>query len=319
MKNPFTSIFFLLLLLAACEQDFDVFIPDEQPPVQTRVIDRFFDEARPAGHRYQLDATAGGELTLPSWGRFVLPPQALVEEDGDPATGTVDIEIRESLQRGDWLTSRLPGFAGDQLLALAAAVEVRITREERPLRLADGQFIELTLPSAETLSAPLLYAGEESGGRLQSWTEAPGVPAVTGTEVLDEEQDTMLPAFTLQSRHTGWLIMGEPAPSPAVVTDLCVLLPAWATEGNTAVYAVYSQRPSLVPLRWDDGAPDEARFCADDLPAGESLYLLAITADEAGTYAFQQRALELEGAIQLEWMEPQPTNLHDILEFLAGL
>lgn len=315
MKKIFYGIV-CSVLLTGCERDFDIFIPNETQPVQAQTIDRFFDEARPPAVELQLDAAAGGILTLPSWGTLRLPPQALLTESGDSVSGPVTVTVREALRRGQWLSSRLPADAGGQLLQTAAAIQIRITQSNDLLRLADDHHITLQLPAHEAVQTPRLFQRPADSSPAVSWSLIADFP-VTTSEVFDNDNQVTLPAYSVESDHLGWLLIGEYAQVTAA-TDLCVLLPAGHDPDNTTLYVVYEQRPMVCSLSWNENASGP-RFCRNDLPADEPLTLVAISVTDDEVYYFQHRNFSLEGEIQLEWMDPGETTLPAILEFLSGL
>ncbi len=317
MRKKLTGILLFLLLLAGCEKDFDVFIPDATSPVQVKTVDQFFEAAGPEVQQFEINADSGGTVVLASRGTLAIPPQALLDATGNPVSGTVRLTVREADSRGDWLRAHLSSVYEDGFLEIAAAIEVNFYRGEERLSVAGGQSFTAAIPVLDSLEAPALFWSQPDGGGPLGWSAVQPTNPLSYWQVFNEATETWLPAIRFAGAATGWLLAGQPA-APAEKTDICIVLPEGHDEDNTVAFAVYRDQPIIVPLLRDTAAAD-VRFCGDQLPAGTPLSLIVIRATAAGAFFFQQQDLTPPPGVQLEWMTPEPLPLPEIIERLEAL
>lgn len=125
----------------------------------------------------EMDAEMGGMVSGDRGALVVVPPAALVDEDGQPVTGPVDVHltpIDPSLPEEIGAVSGAflaVGEDGDTLLESLGMVDITIRQGGQKLQVADGEVLQLAIPVPEGSDPPAtipLWSFDEALGR---WVE----------------------------------------------------------------------------------------------------------------------------------------------------
>lgn len=109
-------------------------------------------------------------------GRFLIGAGSLVDAEGNPATGPVNIELTEAYTFDDILLAGLTTHSGDRLLETGGMFRIEATDEAgNELFLADGKNIAGSIPTDDFNEQMRLFAGlEHDDGELADWELTPG-------------------------------------------------------------------------------------------------------------------------------------------------
>ncbi|MEW5850022.1 MAG: carboxypeptidase regulatory-like domain-containing protein [Myxococcota bacterium] len=165
--------------------------------VTTYLEVRLATEAAPV----PLDATHGGAVTGPRGAQLVAPAGAFVDENGQTASGTVDVSLTAYDPSNDAELSAYPldlfgeERGGDQVqLETFGVLNVEVRQAGRALQVASGKTVELHIPAPASGPRPAtarLWRGDETQG---IWLEQ-------GPATLDEQSGTYVATTDHLSPH----------------------------------------------------------------------------------------------------------------------
>ncbi len=138
-----------------------------------------------ASAAYQIDASNGGSFTHTSGTRITLPPNSLVDKEGNPIHGSVDFYYREFRDPIDFMLSGIPmsyDSAGTQYnFESAGMFELRAFQQGKEVYVAPGEQIDVDFYSTNSASTFNFYAFDETSGnwdfRGKAGEQAPGMAA----------------------------------------------------------------------------------------------------------------------------------------------
>lgn len=172
----------------------------------------FFDRSlMPRDPAQQLDAAAGGTVTGRDGARLVLPANALVDGNGQPVTGTVDITQTPLDVSGEHL-SEFPGdFIGHgsggatNPIATYGTVEYAIEKNGQRLQLAPGKTATIQMPvyTTKRLNGAAVTAGQTEAFWWLDETTGEWTQEGTGTFVTSANSPTGL-ALEATVPHFSW-------------------------------------------------------------------------------------------------------------------
>lgn len=112
-----------------------------------------------------LDAATGGTFYGNSGTRYVFPPAAFVDGNGNPVTGLVQIAVKEFLKKGDMIFSRvLPVSDGEPLLS-GGEIYTNATQGGVNVYLAPGVTFTAKIPQGTTAQTGMgFFRGQEVTG-----------------------------------------------------------------------------------------------------------------------------------------------------------
>ena len=98
----------------------------------------------------KINADSGGVFTLASGSRITLPENALVDKNGNPVKGEVDLKFREFHSAIDILLSGIPmqlDESGSEYMSSGGMMEIRASQNGEELELAEGKSAAIELIS----------------------------------------------------------------------------------------------------------------------------------------------------------------------------
>jgi hypothetical protein len=101
----------------------------------------------------QADAQKICEISLPSGSHISIPAAALVDENGNPVQGKVDVRYREFKDQLDMLLAGIPmsydSGGVNYALQSAGMFQIEVSQNGRPLKLARGKSVTASVPSSD--------------------------------------------------------------------------------------------------------------------------------------------------------------------------
>lgn len=97
--------------------------------------------------------------------RYIIKGNSLLMPDGTPATGPVDIEVREFLDRGDMIFSKMLPESNGDLLVSGGEIDIKATKNGIPLRLSQSAPLQVNVPQGGTPATDMsLFSGMKKTG-----------------------------------------------------------------------------------------------------------------------------------------------------------
>ena len=138
-----TLLLALLFLIGACST------PEPTVTAPQSVVVPPIPELDPALEKHSFWAEEGGLWQLPSGTSITIPPDALVDHNGAPVRGMVDLYYRELHDAIDIYLSGIPMAYGDQHLTTAGSFEIKAFQQDQELFIRDRLSLEVRMASFE--------------------------------------------------------------------------------------------------------------------------------------------------------------------------
>ncbi len=251
----FLFLAFAALILGSCSKnddndiDFDKIIDGEELKLNIKV-NRI--EAKQA---YTVDAETGGEVNGEEGTILYFPANSFLDQNGDPVTGDVDIELVEIYNKAKMLLTKMPTNGrrpnGDvETLVSGGEFFVNATQDGQQLQLANA--FQLFAPAEEfddemrifngqnkdcdgnDVECDVVWEEDEQGGLEPMQREGPDGTGVTG-------YGGFLSNF-------GWTNIDRWYSDPRPKTVLYVDPPAGYDNTNSNVYISYDGEPTALAL-----------------------------------------------------------------------
>lgn len=314
-----------LALLFGCEKDQDVFIPREfgAEDLKGQVTDLLDAIASPA-ETFQWEVGEAHSFVTQNGSRLTIPSNAFMALDGrDELTGEVELTIREIIHKGDMIQFQLPAYNKESLLETLSALHIEAHLDGEALTLQAGVSIDWDIPADPFEGDLNLFYGLEDAGRVLDWVSATEVfvdqSQVRPIKILTPTGES-LNAYKAQPQQLGWwncsrFVMSEVSPAK---TSIKVDLPSHFNGQNSAVYLVFEDRRTVVPLIWNDIEYD-GQFSSPLVPVGEDIIVVAIADGTLDRSFLGFENLQTNQTDQTLTLPVFQRSLHTIQQFLAGL
>lgn len=137
--------------------------------------------------RTVITAQSGASITGKKGTQLIVPPNAFVDAAGNLIQGQVDVVLREALSPTDIIAANLQtATAQGKALESGGMLEITAYQHGRPLQLASGKSIEVTVTPKEYKPGMQLYEGKRVAGKLV-WDN----PVPLNEPVLEEQKSTL--------------------------------------------------------------------------------------------------------------------------------
>ncbi len=170
MKNPTFNILLIstmLIFFAACSNNSSPETQNPKPETQNPKLPSLPNESWAIPFEsFQLQAEEAVEIQTPGGSLIKIPAGSLVDADGKPVRGKVELSYREFHSAADIFRSGIPmrydSAGSSHILRSAGMFEMRAAQEGKPVFIAEGKEIELRMNSAKSGSYNF-YKLNESG------------------------------------------------------------------------------------------------------------------------------------------------------------
>jgi len=142
MKNSAVLVLVMALLFAACEPEIS-FVKEKIPAS----LDGFYQKQRGVTQPFSISNTSGGVITTSKGGKIYLPANGFETLSGGAVSGSVDISVKEILTPQDMIFNNIPTTSGGLLLESGGMYNIKVTKDNQPLRLKAGNFLRIVLPN----------------------------------------------------------------------------------------------------------------------------------------------------------------------------
>ncbi len=312
----------ILLLVASCRKDTDVFHVDDEVIIGssqwTGRISNFYAEVDDNAENFALDASFAATFKTAQQTEFHFSPNAFSTEAGVIVGGSINLEVAQLQSRGDLILNNISTLVDNQVMELTALYEISGLKGNLPLRLADDQNLQFTFPSDSPADNQQVLYGEAHQEGITLWpAQIQGIaPELSASEIFDETEDVWRLAVATQSSQLGWFGCAQVIEPASGTTSVCVNLPEGFNAFNSAVFLVFEDYWSVVKL---EGSPGQ-QFCTDHIPVGTPVKLVSISERESGNFYLDFKdiapAAGLENVVNLQ---PESMPLNEVMVWIESL
>ncbi|UAY52265.1 hypothetical protein [Ferruginibacter albus] len=335
MRKTYTITFLLITLawLSSCTKDTDVFIADAgqitQPDstwysslTSNMPINDLQKglQLRPDVDTITIDGINDNSIYSSSGLSCTIPANSLIDSNGIPVTGTINIESYLLQKKGELLRMGLPTVCNGKLLVSQGVFSIEAKKDGQKLKFADSAILSFSYPRIITnpqqaVQKVQLFAGSDTNGQF-NWNLLP--PNDSSNFILPTDQ---LYFSNITYANLKWINCDYfYADTLAGKITIAVKLPPYFTNVNTSVSIVFDDIRSVT------GAfPDIAskKFKSDKLPVGLNAKIVTVTKDGnfyyLGTKEFTTEPPSSDDGTQLVNVTPGRCTLNDINTLLNSL
>lgn len=315
----------MAMLLGGCQKDQDIFIPYEigAEDLKGQIVD-LLDEVTSTTETFQWEVNNAHTFFTRNGSRLAVPADAFMTLDGtENLEGQVELKIREVIHKGEMIKFQLPAHNHGRLLETLSALHIEASLNGQPLALRTGISIDWDIPAEEFTGDFNLYYGLEESGRVAEWAGATEVninqPPVRAIKILTQEGES-LNAYKAQPQQLGWwncsrFTMSEVS---AEEMNLKIELPLHFDGKNSAVYLVFENRKTVLPLDWNEIERD-GQFSSPLVPVGEDIIVVAIARGTLDRSFLGFESLRTNRTSQTLTLPLFQRSLHTIQQYLGSL
>ncbi len=173
--------FALLTALSGCEKGKkDVQLSD------AALLEQFFERNMVPTQNFTVDAGAGGVINTAGGTRITFPPNVLLTANGQPVTGTVNVEFKEIIDKADFVLSNKPTISDGLPLESGGTWLLEVKQNGQPLRIragnpAEGVRLNIKRDSAQQGNMQLFNATPKTNTNAVNWgpPRRPIIPLAT--------------------------------------------------------------------------------------------------------------------------------------------
>ncbi|MCB0515447.1 MAG: hypothetical protein R2798_08305 [Chitinophagales bacterium] len=250
MFNKFLGVCLIIIIgLAACRKDKDVFIPTELPSnIDSTIIvpsvgdiSKLYDAL--AVKPVTLTATLGTTncIYTPKGTQICFDENDFVLPDGTTATGDIEFHIIEILNRAEMIMSNKPTYSNGKLLGSGGEFHISVTQNGQELTLKQGAQLSLIYYSIESPFIPnyLLFYGTETPNGDVNW-DSVSTNQVNIFEPFTTQNGTIIFGYELETDSIGWINCDYFYPLGLEnLTDIKTYVPKEHNDQNTALFIAF--------------------------------------------------------------------------------
>ncbi|MCA6361662.1 MAG: hypothetical protein IM638_01365 [Bacteroidetes bacterium] len=251
-------------------------------------LNAFYDRHKPRTESFSFSASAGYTHTTQKGTVVVIPPNAFVDQNGQPYNSTVTVSITDLYKKSEMLFADMHTVTtGGLLLESAGEFNIKAVNSiQVPLELAPGAFIRIEQPlqpQQQIEPGMMAFIAEQDSAGGNGWALADTASAAP----LVSAQANYI--FTLYSFSTPlgngtWCNSDQPAFGTMPTTTLTLNGTDDYTEFSTDVFLIFSGVNSMIHVYYGGGTGG-AVFPYPYAPQGQSCTLVAIGAKDDQLYA----------------------------------
>ncbi len=282
-----------ILLLGSCKTSDDSDIIFEEIIDGQELTQSILDKRNEALQNFSLDADIGGEIQGAEGTILNFGPNAFIDENGDPVTGNITIELIEIYDKAKMLLTKMPTNGkrpnGDiETLISGGEFYINAKQDEEQLELANGFLLfapadqfddEMRLFNGQDngcnqddLECDIVWEEQEQGGLEPMQREGPNGIGVTG--------------YGGFASNFGWTNIDRWYNDPRPKTILYVDPPAGYDDTYSNVYISYDGEPTALALL-DMYNPDTGLFSEHYglIPIGLEVHFIFVSVQN-GEYVY---------------------------------
>lgn len=276
ISSIITTAALALLVVQGCKKE--EIINEPNPATGSSSIGAFFTQNGVPSQTLNVDAATGGFYTGNQGTRLYIYPNSFVTLTNQPVSGTVQLELKEILNRTDMILSDAHTLSNNNLLESGGELYLNATQGGQKLKLAAGKSIYVVMPTTTTQDMNLFYGTRTSQG--VNWNLAASTPTITANPDSSQTSGWAYP-FSIDSLN--WINMDVFYSDPNPKTKVKVNVSAGYDSSNTAVFVVFNSKKMI--SRVYSYTPGEFNTNYYTLPTGMNVNIVAISKQNGQYYS----------------------------------
>lgn len=310
----------IVIGLAACKENIDVFVPFETnlSSLSDGDINRLFDDLKVSATPFTWEAEMPANWQSPGGTTIDIPADAFVNSDGQVINGPVTLNLVEMLSAGQMIIHDKPNVASGNILEAAGNFQLVVEQEGNLLQLAPNKFLEFQLPVDIANPAMQLFWGDNQDPAFFEWQPVVSGSEVQITEWVDPANEENHQAYQFVTDHLGWIGCNAYIEENQQWTTVCVDLPKGFDATNTVVYLAFQNFQSVAKLYTDEGAENPS-FCKDLVPRSSDAVVVVLAEGGEEVYYFATSSIHVVGTELKVALQPERVAFETIKTFLSEL
>ena len=311
MKNhlfAFITAISLLGIIQGCRTDDTIL---EKPNPTLDELQEQLKAKQPEPQAFSISNNSWQSIEGQLGTRIAIPANAFVDQQGNPVTGNVEVQLTEIFGAGDMIFANMMTESNGQILASGGEFILSVEQNGQRLELAAGTTLDMYVPTNNPNPQMGIFSGVGSGTNF-TWQQDPSI-AVNIT--IDSITQTSYYTFGLDTLYN-FINCDYFFSDPRPLTDVEIKLPVDYNTQNTFVYVHIPSINSIVRAStyyngsyWISGGYQ--------LPVGLNVVFIGIYYDGTNYgYAMQNATIVNNHAETLAFQPTTLANLHSILQNL---
>lgn len=226
--------------------------------------------------------------------RITIPKNSLVKENGELATGQIEIELKEFYKKSDFVSSNLHTMSDSSLLETAGMINLVAKLSGEDLKLKDGALIGIEMASQADMNGMQTFNGIRHGDQI-NWLQSSQMNLITtsltgsATELsfaldsISRKQFQKINKLIIQSARLGWINCDRFSQIQSK-TKLTLKID---TSYNPIVFLVFKDINSIMPGNYQSTND----FTLNNIPLGKKATIIAFGFANGKQYFFSKEII----------------------------
>ena len=243
MKKLITLFIVIAMVAVACQREIS---DDLSRGTKLTTITDYSETTRKEQELFKGNAATTHIFTTSKGTKLTIPANGFVTEDGQQVRGTINIGVKEIYTPMEMILNDMPTTAGDRLLESGGEFKISASQNNRPLKLAPGSFIKITIPDmGQNMQGMQVFNGVTDVAGNVNWN----VNSSPGNVVVGDS--TLFSDANLFSDDINWINCDKFINEPTVTFTA---YPGNAPSGDsTNVFVHLTGRNTVVKMNWTQG------------------------------------------------------------------
>jgi hypothetical protein len=242
MKKILSISLFASIILVACQKELSRVNSGE---TTAGTLTHFFLQNRSSTEAFSIASSSPGQVITSKGTKISFPANAFVDENNNAVTGAVKIEVKEIITPMEMILNDMPTTSGNRLLESGGEYNIKVSQNNRKLKLAPGNFLKIQLPDAGVSANGMqVFNGVRDANESVNWipNNNPGNFVV---------RDSLFLRTELICDSINWINCDKFVNDPTV--EYSVYPGNAPSADSTNVFIHLTGRNSIVKMNWTQG------------------------------------------------------------------
>jgi hypothetical protein len=158
-----------LLVCFACKKDDPAPAPDTAPAIGFDDVRDFLNHAAPQAQAFFINAQFPVAIRTEYGSLLQFAPNSFIDQDGNLATGVVEIQIIEYMDRAEMIFGNKPTMSNGQILVSGGQFNVEAFQDGNQLEASPQYLLEMSVPTNDPDPQMTLFTGTENPDGTVDW------------------------------------------------------------------------------------------------------------------------------------------------------